>query len=158
MTEWIPNRPDLLKDILSEVVPEENKFEVKLGFDYVNDVMWSASDPIATIAYNQVHEWTLLETELHPFHLHMYHMQVATPGGCGAHEEGEFYDTISAPGNCTVRFRTADIGQRCVLHCHLLEHEDNGSMSWVNVTGTNMPINDVRSPPYWCPYLTLDWR
>jgi hypothetical protein len=82
-------------------------------------------------------------------------MQIVTPGGCGAHEEGEFYDTISADGDCTVRFRTADIGQRCVLHCHVLFHEDSGSMSWVNVTGPNMPMNTVQSPEYVCPAGTL---
>jgi hypothetical protein len=82
-------------------------------------------------------------------------MQIVTPGGCGAHEEGEFYDTISADGDCTVRFRTADIGQRCVLHCHVLFHEDSGSMSWVNVTGPNMPMNTVQSPEYACPAGTL---
>jgi FtsP/CotA-like multicopper oxidase with cupredoxin domain len=82
-------------------------------------------------------------------------MQIATPKGCGpAYEEGEFYDTISAPGDCTVRFRTADIGQRCVLHCHVLYHEDNGSMSWVNVTGDGMPMNNVQSPSYSCPDIT----
>ena len=36
-----------------------------------------------------------MSTNFHPFHMHLYHMQIATPGGCGAHEEGEFYDTIS---------------------------------------------------------------
>ena len=106
--------------------------------------------PQKTIAYDQVHEWELIGTSAHPFHIHLYHMQVVTPGGCGAHEEGEFYDTISSEERCTVRFKTADIGQRCVLHCHVLFHEDNGSMAWVNVTGPNMPRNDVKSPAYQC--------
>jgi FtsP/CotA-like multicopper oxidase with cupredoxin domain len=157
MEEWKPNRPDSLKDMLSEIVPEANKFSVKLGFDYINndETRWDPLVPLATIAYNQVHEWTLVDTVLHPFHLHLYHMQIATPNGCGpAYEEGEFYDTISAPGDCTVRFRTADIGQRCVLHCHVLYHEDNGSMSWVNVTGDGMPMNNVQSPSYSCPDIT----
>ena len=151
MEEFTPNRPYSLSDMLSETVPEGNKFSVALGFDYVNDELWDPTVPIATIAYDQVHEWTLMQTWFHPFHLHLYHMQIATPGGCGPHEEGEFYDTISAPENCTVRFRTADIGQRCVLHCHVLMHEDNGSMSWVNVTGTNMPMNTAQSFEYACP-------
>lgn len=58
-----------------------------------------------------MHEWTLKGSGAHPFHLHLYHMLVVTPGGCGAHEFGEFYDTISASGDCKVRFRTADFGQ-----------------------------------------------
>ena len=42
-------------------------------------------------------------------------MLIVEPGGCGAHVEGEFYDTISASGSCTVRFKTADIGQRMIM-------------------------------------------
>jgi FtsP/CotA-like multicopper oxidase with cupredoxin domain len=154
MTQWKPNRPYSLKDMSNVIVRKANKYAVRLGFDYVNSKSWNQMEPITTIAYNQVHEWTLLQTAKHPFHLHLYHMQIATSGGCGSHEEGEFYDTISAPGNCTVRFRTADIGQRCVLHCHVLFHSDSGSMSWVNVTGANMPVNNVRSFQYTCPDAT----
>jgi len=150
MEEWTPNRPYSISDMSGETVPEENMVAVRLGFDYVNDGEWDPVVPLAIIGYDQVHEWTLMSTNLHPFHIHLYHMQVATSGGCGAHEEGEFYDTIAAEGNCTVRFRTADIGQRCVLHCHVLFHEDNGSMSWVNVTGEGMPLNTAQSLEYAC--------
>ena len=124
MEKWVPKRPDSLQNLLSLSLPEGNTLTLRLGYDYVNDQRWDPENPIATIAYNQVHEWTLLQTILHPFHLHLYHMQVVTPGGCGEHEEGQWYDTISAPGNCTVRFFTADLGQMCVLHCHVLFHED----------------------------------
>jgi hypothetical protein len=158
MEEWTPARPYSLSDMTEETVPETNKVAVRLGFDYVNDAEYDPLVPLATIAYDQVHEWVLMSTNLHPFHIHLYHMQVVQPGGCGPHEEGEFYDTIAATGNCTVRFRTADIGQRCVLHCHVLFHEDNGSMSWVNVTGEGMPKNLVESPEYICPSGTLPTR
>jgi FtsP/CotA-like multicopper oxidase with cupredoxin domain len=151
MEEWKPKRPNSLQDLRTLSLPQDGAFDIKLGFDYVNDQKWDPEIPLDTIAYDQVHEWTLQQTVRHPFHLHLYHMQVVTPGGCGAHEEGEWYDTISAPGNCTVRFFTADFGQMCVLHCHVLFHEDAGSMSWVDVTGLNMPRNDVQSFEYSCP-------
>jgi hypothetical protein len=151
MEEWKPKRPSSLQDLMALSLPQANMFVIKLGFDYVNDQVWDPEIPLDTIAYDQVHEWTLQQTVRHPFHIHLYHMQVVTPGGCGAHEEGEWYDTISAPGNCTVRFLTADFGQMCVLHCHVLFHEDAGSMAWVDVTGSNMPRNDVQSFQYSCP-------
>ena len=66
-------------------------------------------------------------------------MQIVEPGGCGMHEEGQYYDIISASGSCTVRFRMADIGGRCVMHCHVLTHEDNGAMVWVDVQGGPAP-------------------
>ena len=151
MEDWFPVRPYALADLLNETVPQENTFTVTLGYDHVNSLQWNPAIPVATIGYNQVHEWTLRGTAEHPFHLHLYHMQIASPGGCGAHhEEGEFYDVIASTEDCVIRFRTADIGQRCVLHCHVLFHEDNGSMSWVNVTGPNMPINNEVSPQYAC--------
>jgi FtsP/CotA-like multicopper oxidase with cupredoxin domain len=150
MVNWAPERPDFLPDLRLLDAKPENTFSVTLGFDYVNDLRWDPATPMSTIAFNEVHEWTLHQTSRHPFHIHLYHMQISTPGGCGAHEEGEYYDTISAPENCTVRFLTADIGQRCVLHCHVLQHEDAGSMSWVEVTGENMPRNDAESLEYTC--------
>lgn len=150
MKEWYPQRPHALQDLRNLAVPDGNTLEIKLGYDYVNGKKWDPETPLATIDYDSVHEWVLHQTAKHPFHIHLYHMQVVEPGGCGVHEEGEWYDTISAPGSCTVRFFTADIGQRCVLHCHVYFHEDNGSMSWVNVTGEGMPLNTVDSPQYQC--------
>lgn len=75
MEEWQPARPYSISDMRGETVPESNKFAVRLGFDYVNDGRWDAMVPIATIPYDQVHEWTLQQTWEHPFHMHLYHMQ-----------------------------------------------------------------------------------
>jgi hypothetical protein len=70
-----------------------------------------------------VQEWALssegdpLATErnlLHPFHLHVYHMQAID---CEHFEAGEFYDVIDS--KCTVRFdlRTSPYSGRTILHC-----------------------------------------
>jgi FtsP/CotA-like multicopper oxidase with cupredoxin domain len=155
-TSWIPNRPASLQNLTFATVPDLNRnVSFHMSYDSINDMSWDPSTPLATIGYDEVHEWTLVGTSGHPFHLHLYHMQVVTPGGCGPnHEEGEWYDTIASgiPGqDCVVRFKTADIGQRCVLHCHVLFHEDNGSMGWVDVQGPGMPTNDVVSLQYSCP-------
>ena len=156
MEEWTPKRPYSISDMKGETVPEKNKLAVRLGFDYVNDGSWSENTPLADIAYNQTHEWVLMSTGAHPFHIHLYHMQVVTPAVVALDTRRVNFMTLfrNPGGNCTVRFRTADIGQRCVLHCHVLFHEDNGSMSWVNVTGKNMPTNSVQSPQYACPAST----
>jgi hypothetical protein len=71
MEEWAPNRPYSISDMSAETVPETNKFAVRLGFDYVNDEYWDPMVPIETIAYDQVHEWTLQQTWFHPFHMHL---------------------------------------------------------------------------------------
>jgi hypothetical protein len=78
-------------------------------------------------------------------------MLVVDSSGCGDYEYGEFYDTISASGSCRVRFKTADFGQRMVLHCHVLSHEDNGAMVWMDVQGSGMPENNNNGAQSTCP-------
>jgi len=162
-TTWSPNRPEFVSDLLNEPVPASNKFGITLSSDTVNGVVWNADIPLRTVDYDQVQEWTIYDSGPHPFHMHLYHMQIVSPGGCGDHDYGEWYDTVSAPGPCTVRFKTVDIGQRMVMHCHIIEHSDSkltdprlacfvhyeytsnhdclchsfpvGSMGWVNVIG-----------------------
>ena len=129
---WLPSRPLYLQDLRSATVG--NTYDISMSAAQINGKRWDMNVPLATMQYDVVQEWTISGTGAHPFHLHIYHMQVVTQGGCGQHEEGEWYDTIS-DGSCTVRFRTIDYGGRVVFHCHVLSHEDNGAMGWVSVTG-----------------------
>jgi len=106
---------------------------------------WNAATPAAAMQYDTVRQWDISANGLgpHSFHLHIYHVQVVGThngsGGnkafgvdCGHHKYGEWYDVIS--GFCIVRFRMIDFGGRVVLHCHVLKHGDDGSMTWINVT------------------------
>ena len=72
--------------------------------------------------------------------MHIYHQQIWTDCGPG-HDQWEFYDTIADPSgdteDCRVRFQMLDIFGRCIMHCHILKHEDNGAMGWVNVARVN---------------------
>ena len=147
---WKPKRPSALANISEASIPSANKMNVRLQRESINGASWDPSTALATIAFEQVHEWTIFDSYEHPFHMHLYHMQVVTRGGCGEHREGEFYDTIASPIPCTVRFKTADFGQRLVLHCHILSHEDIGAMVWVDVDGPGMIKNEVLSPARSC--------
>ena len=151
--EWNPKRPASLSGLREAFVPRQNTWEVYMSAGGINGIPWNERTPLRTIAYDEVHEWTIHRSEIHPFHKHLYHAMVVSPGGCGELQEGEFYDTIAgndARGGCRIRFRTSDIGQRELLHCHVFSHSDQGAMGWVNVVGRNMPENNVRSPPYQC--------
>ena len=68
--------------------------------------------------------------------------------GCGAiYKVGEFYDTINPSAQpCTVRFLVSDISGRVVMHCHILKHEDNGAMLWLN-TLDGPSLGPVTNPP-----------
>lgn len=147
-----PPRPASIDTSIRDAfVPEENKMEIVLrGSDLtINGKQWDENVPLNTIAWNEVHEWNLKGSGFHPFHLHLYHMMPLED--CGMHKAGEFYDTISSPDDCKVRFVSVDFGGRTVMHCHILNHEDRGMMSWVDVQGDGMPINVNDGSAYQCP-------
>jgi len=81
----------------------------------INGQSWDEEVPLGAIRYDGIYEWNIIGTGAHPFHQYLYHMLIVEPGGCGFYQEGEFYDTLSASGNCRVRFYAIDIGQRMVL-------------------------------------------
>ncbi len=110
-----PGRPYSLSDIAGVTVPQSNFNDISLSGAKINGQTYSETVGLGELNFDQVHEWTVSGSGAHPFHMHLYHMMIVSPGGCGAHEEGEFYDTLSASGSCTVRFKTADIGQRMIL-------------------------------------------
>ena len=109
-----PPRSSSLTGILEASVPQENVYDVSLNAATINGVKYP--EGLGTIAWNQVHEWKISGSGSHPFHLHLYHMLIVEPTGCeGDYKFGEFYDTLSTSSKCTVRFKTADFGQRMVM-------------------------------------------
>jgi hypothetical protein len=108
-----PSRPYALRGLIE--VAAWDTFSISLSAAKINGADWDPVTPLDMIDYDKVHQWTISGSGAHPFHLHLYHMLIVEPGGCGAHKEGEFYDTISAQGSCTVRFKTADFGQRMIM-------------------------------------------
>jgi len=112
----------------------------------INGASWDPSKPLFEIPYDEVFEFEISGSGAHPFHLHLNHMQVVTPGGCGGYlEEGEYYDTISG-STCKVRIATRDLAGRQVFHCHVLSHEDNGAMGWANIVGGPIIDDTDRDP------------
>jgi hypothetical protein len=90
---------------------------------------------------------------MHPFHLHIYHVQaLASTMGF---EVGEYYDVLAA--KMSVRFdlnssSSSAYSGRTIMHCHILEHEDQGAMGWLNVTGgigaPTFPADGDLTTPY----------
>jgi FtsP/CotA-like multicopper oxidase with cupredoxin domain len=139
---WVLTRPHYLRDLTNESVADSRS--INMGARTVSGDKFDAEVPSFNIDLPGVQEWTIKGATNHPFHLHVYHQQVVQGGGCGPFEEGEHYDTIAA--NCDVRLDagwvqdplqpeldTAYLG-RTIMHCHILEHEDQGAMTWADVT------------------------
>ena len=163
LEEWKPQRPHFLQGIMEADVPKRNKFKIDMYVNTINKFTYHEDYPLTTIAYGEVHEWTIHnhhlydEIDEHPFHMHLYHMMVVSPGGCGEmHQEGEIYDTISGMNEdtdtCVVRFKAVDVGERGLVHCHNFPHSDFGAIGWINIVGRDMPINNTTSPAYECAW------
>jgi FtsP/CotA-like multicopper oxidase with cupredoxin domain len=136
---WAAMRPSYLRDLRNENNIEQQT--IRMGARTVNGSKFNLNAPTFTVAAGAVQEWSIKGAANHPFHLHVYHMQAQA--GCGGdYEEGEFYDTLAA--NCSVRFdlnpETSSVySGRTIMHCHILEHEDQGAMGWMDVVGGIAP-------------------
>jgi suppressor of ftsI len=134
VSTWSAKRPSYLRDLRSDLT--SNSETVKLGARTINGSKYDHSVPTFVLAADGVQEWQIQGGAMHPFHLHIYHVQVI--GNCGDYEDGEYYDVVA--GNCKLRFdlnpNTSSVfAGRTVMHCHILQHEDQGAMGWANVLG-----------------------
>lgn len=145
---WKSKRPNYLSDLRQATVSETDKWSIKVGEHDMNGVNFSVEHTMCKseyggdFRYGTVNEWDIAPT-MHPFHLHMYPMQVVSPEGCDAHEYGEFYDSLSYMSDyrnpnkppCKVRMNFVDVGGLTALHCHMPQHEDQGSLALIDVKG-----------------------
>jgi len=136
---WEATRPDYLRDLRNETGVNTEK--VSMGARTVNGSKFDVDTPTFTLNADAVQEWSIKGAVNHPFHLHIYHFQ-ALAGCPGDFEEGEYYDTIA--GNCSVRFdlnaaTSSPYEGRTIMHCHILAHEDEGAMTWMDVVGGAPP-------------------
>jgi FtsP/CotA-like multicopper oxidase with cupredoxin domain len=88
------------------------------------------------VSAGAVEEWTIVNTSPmdHPFHLHVWPMQVVT---VGSQTSGvpTWQDVVNVPArsSSTVRIAFEDFTGTAVFHCHILDHEDNGMMGIISV-------------------------
>lgn len=83
------------------------------------------------VALGTVEEWTIINTTTmdHPFHLHVWPMQVLTSGNI-SYEGTQYRDVVNVPANSQsiVRVNFDRFPGQAVYHCHILDHEDFGMM------------------------------
>lgn len=87
-----------------------------------------------SVTTGTVEEWTIRNptTMDHPFHLHVWPMQLIEEDGKGV-EGPTWRDVINVPAGGWIRVLvdfTRHPG-RSVYHCHILDHEDAGMMAVV---------------------------
>ncbi len=126
---WQAMRPSYLRDLRGESVDYTDSISV--GARSLYNQSYDENVPIFDLLPG-IQEWAIGANN-HPFHLHVYHQQVQGVCSGGDFEDGEYYDTIS--GSCDIRFdtdptTTTSYDGRTIMHCHILQHEDNGAMGW----------------------------
>jgi FtsP/CotA-like multicopper oxidase with cupredoxin domain len=151
---WSAVRPAYLRDLLNETQVESQT--ISMGARTINGEKFDSLVPTFDTTAGAVQEYLIKGATNHPYHQHVYHVQMN--GACGDFEDGEYYDTIAA-GNCLVRFdlnpATSSVYDgRTIMHCHILSHEDQGAMGWIDVLGgfdpPTFPDPDVQQILYQC--------
>lgn len=135
---WSASRPAYLRDLRAE--SDVHTERINMGARTINGQQFDVHTPGLVLNADSVQEWTLQGAANHPFHLHVYHVQA--PANAGDFEAGEYYDTFAANGS--VRFdlnaaTSSPLQGRTIMHCHILEHEDQGAMTWMDVVGGTPP-------------------
>lgn len=141
---WSAIRPSYLRNLRAATPNAVRK--ISMGARSINGDKFDAYIPAFNIDIPGIQEWEIKGATNHPFHLHVYHQQAQSSCGSGdAFEAGEWYDTIA--GSCLIRFdtnpaTTTAYDGRTIMHCHILEHEDQGAMIWAEtlVGGFGPPL------------------
>lgn len=138
VSTWSAIRPDYLRDLRSET--NVNFEAVTMGARTVNGAKFNMLEPTFRLFADSVQEWSVNGANRHPFHLHVYHMQMLQ--NVNDYEEGEYYDVVASNGD--IRFDLSAASStpyegRAIMHCHILAHEDQGAMGWLDVVGGTPP-------------------
>jgi FtsP/CotA-like multicopper oxidase with cupredoxin domain/peroxiredoxin len=144
-----PTIPDGLLRFAAKDPSDPSKPET--GFYTINDRTFHAQEmqpPILTLGTAQ--EWTIrAEVSNHPFHLHVNPFQVVSytckncPGDALDHsvQLDVWRDTLYILEGETYKIRTRfrDYDGDAVLHCHILDHEDQGMMMRIRFVDPKKP-------------------
>lgn len=146
VSQWSASRPSYLRDLRNET--NINFESVSMGARTVNGSKFDHMNPTFELEPTHVQEWSLSGNVRHPFHLHIYHVQALSDDR--DFEAGEYYDVVAS--STDIRFDLNDATSspyfgRTIMHCHVLQHEDQGAMGWLKVIngGTAAPTFPANS-------------
>ena len=104
---------------------------------YINGRTFDPKRTDFTSTLGIVEEWTVRNDsdEDHSFHLHTDHFQLMSTNGKAEDPAHSVYDTVNVPhrGSIVLRVHFTHFTGRTVLHCHILNHEDMGMMSVIDI-------------------------
>merc|ERR1712228_53965 len=136
LTPWNPLRPRYLQSLLFSDVDGTQTIDLDDDPMGVNGNIFVSEDvSLFTVPAGSVQDFTITGTDDHPYHVHVNHFQIldCSNGPSGWSEVGDWIDTADFEGS--VRFSTDTFGGKVVIHCHILEHEDEGLMGLYRIEG-----------------------
>ncbi len=152
MTAWVTDLIDKkhpqLKDIDEKTITGKRTVTFRhegLWKFFVDGKTFNENRIDQTIQLGAVEEWTLTsELDSHPFHIHVnpFQVQASFPDGT---VEWVWRDTILLQNKQSIKIRARflDFSGKTVLHCHNLDHEDQGMMQVIQIMpkGAARPTN-----------------
>ncbi|WP_244943472.1 multicopper oxidase family protein [Streptomyces inhibens] len=115
------------------LVFSENKAGTKF---FINGKQFDPNRVDVRTRLNTVEEWTVRNdsNEEHSFHVHVDDFQLMSINGRPHHGHG-LQDTASVPpkGKLVLRISFTTYTGKTVLHCHILNHEDEGMMAVLEI-------------------------
>ena len=145
LATFSPNRPVYLTNLLDYNGPMQTYgdnnvpyFSISINATTINSKKFNATHPKpqAYLRSGLVNEWHINGSSKHPFHIHIFHYQIYSGGIIGPANwtlRGDWIDTMHQNG--VIRFTATKWGGNVILHCHILKHEDEGSMALVYING-----------------------
>lgn len=144
LSAWTPDYPDYLADLTS--TSSTNGCDCETAFrgcddedkTCVNGELFDKSVYIHTIEFGSVVEREIRGMNRHPYHQHVYPFQLVNGVDNLSDDDentyfqtGDWHDVISMDTNGAVTARyVADVHDGVLmLHCHILSHEDEGTMA-----------------------------
>ncbi|MFB6875868.1 multicopper oxidase family protein [Streptomyces sp. NPDC056323] len=128
------------------VVYTENAAGTKF---FINGRMYDHQRIDFTSVLGTVEEWTIRNDtdEDHSFHIHTNDFQLMSTNG-KAHEPSRgWYDTVNVPARSAIviRIHFTNFTGKTVLHCHILNHEDMGMMTVLDIVPPRSRGQESRS-------------
>lgn len=142
LSTWQLYRPCYLATALNGDVDVTETISLGGGGLVVNGASFTDSTTYlnagTAITTGQLVELDVSGIGAHPFHMHVNHFQLQSDLGTdGYFAQGDWHDTLlQNSGSTNVRFYSDTFTGKAVVHCHILEHEDQGMMGIIYIGGT----------------------
>lgn len=150
-----PKLPDLRKGPIAKQRTIVFADTVLSDLFYINGKPYSPECVDTVVKLGEVERWNIQNTaqEAHVFHIHQLDFQVTHVNGVAQPFNG-YNDVVTLPAAASeakpsvvtilIPFTDPVILGKFVYHCHIIQHEDQGMMSVIQVIDPSKPRPDIR--------------